>query len=73
MKKIILGMVFVFASVAMVNAKNELIDNKTVKVEIAPPPPNCWAGADASEVYSCGSVGCDFDLWAAVYSACMQL
>ena len=33
--------------------------------------PDCWAAADAAEVYVCGSVGCDFYLWDAVYYACL--
>jgi hypothetical protein len=34
--------------------------------------PSCWAAADAAEVYVCGSVGCDFGLWDAVYNACIE-
>jgi len=35
-------------------------------------PGGCWATADAAEVHTCGSVGCDFYLWDAVYYACME-
>lgn len=69
MKKIILGIVFVFATVSFTNAKNEIKNDKPSSVEYV--APDCWAGADAAEVNTCGSVGCNFNLWAAVYSACM--
>ncbi|HEY9221458.1 MAG TPA: hypothetical protein VIO43_07760 [Lutibacter sp.] len=68
MKKIILSMVFVFATVGFTNATNEINNNKPSTVSYV--YPDCWAGANAAEIYSCGSVGCNFDLWAAVYSAC---
>jgi hypothetical protein len=69
MKKIILGIVFVFATVSFTNANNEIKNDKPSNVEYV--APDCWAGADAAETNTCGSVGCNFDLWAAVYSACM--
>lgn len=33
--------------------------------------PDCWAAADAAEINTCGSVGCNFSLWDSVYAACM--
>ena len=35
-------------------------------------PFGCWAAANAAEVYTCGSVGCDFGLWDAVFNACIE-
>jgi len=52
-----------------VEAKNEIKNDKPSNVEYV--APDCWSGADAAEVSTCGTVGCNFDLWAAVYSACM--
>ncbi|HSQ46669.1 MAG TPA: hypothetical protein VLM44_07085 [Lutibacter sp.] len=71
MKKIILGMMLVFAmvSVTSANTNEENLENKPSSVE-QEQPADCWAGANAAEIYSCGSIGCNFDLWAAVYSAC---
>ena len=69
MKKIFLSLVFIFAFVAVTptSAKSNE-SNKSVEVRY----PDCWAAADAAETNTCGSVGCNFDLWAAVYTACQN-
>jgi hypothetical protein len=64
--------VFVFTAMSF-TSKNYSKDKQDsiVTVEKAKDPEACWAAADAAEVYSCGSEGCDYGLWSAVYSACM--
>tara|TARA_B100000378_G_scaffold191274_1_gene155484 strand:+ start:366 stop:587 length:222 start_codon:yes stop_codon:yes gene_type:complete len=42
--------------------------NKVGNVEVR--YPDCWAAADAAEEETCGDVGCNFELWEAVYTAC---
>lgn len=68
MKKIILIFVAVFAlnSFTLLNASSNIED-----AIIETTSPSCWSAADAAEKFVCGSVGCNFDLWDAVYAACM--
>jgi hypothetical protein len=69
MKKTILIFVavFTFNSFTSLNASSNNIEDAIIETA----SPSCWNGANAAEIYVCGSVGCNFDLWAAVYSACM--
>jgi len=69
MKKIVLSIVFVFATVGFTNATNELEKSKPITVSCV--YPDCWAAANTAERLHCGSVRCDFDYWDAVYSSCM--
>ncbi|MFI2742143.1 hypothetical protein ACG2LH_05345 [Zhouia sp. PK063] len=58
-----------FVLTTTISANNISFSQKSVDVNVK--YPDCWAAADAAEENSCGSVGCNFDLWDAVYGACM--
>ena len=75
MKKLIILVVFSFAAMSFTQndiykIENVISPNKEMEL-LQVDPENCWAGADAAESFVCGSVGCNYQLWDAVYSACM--
>ncbi|WP_405610620.1 hypothetical protein [Polaribacter sp. Asnod1-A03] len=65
MKKLILAMVFVFATGTMINAKspNEEIITESIGG-------SCYDMANDTELNYCGSDGCNSGVWEAAYDAC---
>lgn len=71
MKKFLIVAVFMFTAMSFTNV-NYTKDKQDDLYKIENTQyPDCWAGANAAEIHSCGHIGCDFGLWSAVYSACM--
>lgn len=64
MRKIFLTLALILVGTFAFSSVSE---NKTIG-----DPFGCWAFADALETISCGSVGCDFWLWDAIYNACIN-
>jgi hypothetical protein len=59
----------VLSIMAVVLFMSSSFSTNTVEVES---PASCWAAANAAETFVCGSVGCNFELWDAVFNACIE-
>jgi hypothetical protein len=64
MKNLFLSLVFVLVGTFAFSSVSEY------KAMVS--PSGCWAAADAAEINTCGSVGCNFQLWDAVFNACIE-
>jgi len=73
MKKLILVLSFVFASISFVNANkiNSTKVNQPQKSDYQDPISACWHAAELAEDACCGYVGCSFETFDRVYSGCI--
>jgi len=82
MKKIVLTLSLLIASVSFVNATNvepntkkqdEPVKKEKLNIsERMNPITACWAAAEEAEATCCGWVGCSFEIFDRVYSRCIN-
>jgi len=72
MKKLVLILGMLFATISVVNANKTVTINKdTAEKTLFVGYYDCWDAANDAEAEYCGYVGCNFDYWVGYFDACV--